>query len=88
MRIASKVIDGSDRYAFAKEKGEVLLRRTEGGRQELVAKFFEDDREINVLTIQRFETSGSPHKISVSLVGMEIIKLLDFLVNIKNCTLP
>lgn len=83
-RIASKVIDSNETHSFALEKGEHVIRVTSGGRQEIVAKFYEDNRGINVLTLQKFTTdTGSPHKTSFSFIGSEINKLLEFISNLK-----
>jgi len=89
IRIASKVIDSKETYGFAVLKEELVLRKTSGGRQEIVAKFIEDDRQINVLTLQRFTTkSGSPHKTYFSFVDHEIDNLLEFIYNIKKIYFP
>src|SRR5260370_10642107 len=54
IRIASKVIDSAESHQHAIERGEVVLRVTQGGRQEFDAKFYEYDRGIFVLTMQRY----------------------------------
>ena len=88
-RIASKVIDSAQRYTFALEKGEHVIRLTAGGRQEIVAKFYEDNRGIFVLTIQRFSTkNGAPHKTCFSFVGDEIPQLLQFISNLQLIEFP
>jgi hypothetical protein len=88
-RIASKVFDSTQEHAFAKEAGELVIRVTEGGRQEVVAKFFEDTRDVFVLTIQRFSTdTGKPHKTSFSFVGDEIPRLLTFIENLTAMHFP
>lgn len=82
LRIASKVID-SEGLHFVKVKDEVVLRRTETGRIEIVAKFLEDSRDLTVLTIQSFNgNTGNPHHTSFSFIGSEIPKLLNFFQNI------
>jgi hypothetical protein len=53
VRIASKVID-SDGLHYATVKKEIVLRRTEKGRTEIIAKFLESTRGLRVLTIQAF----------------------------------
>jgi hypothetical protein len=78
IRIASKVIDSSETHTFAVEHGEHVIRVTDGGRQEIVAKFYEDNRGVYVLTLQRFTTeTGVPHQTHFSFVGEEIPRLLD-----------
>lgn len=78
LRIASKVIDSEGVY-HAKVKKEVVLRTTPSRRTEIVAKFFEDDRKLTVLTIQAFSgITGLPHQTNFSFIGSEIPKLLGF----------
>ncbi len=48
LRIASKVID-SEGLHYATVKKEVVLRRTESGRTEIVANFMEDSRGLTVV---------------------------------------
>lgn len=78
LRIASKVID-SDGLYYAKVKKEVVLRRTENARTEIIAKFLESDRELTVVTLQAFGgQTGNPHHTHFSFVGSEITTLLRF----------
>ena len=89
LRIASKVFDSPEMHAFALEHGEHVIRVTDSGRQEIVAKFYEDTRGVTVLTIQRFTTAtGMPHRTSFSFVGDEIPRLLDFIENIRAIRFP
>ncbi len=84
IRIASKVLDSPETHSFVLEKAEHVIRVTDGGRQEIVAKFYEDTRGIFTLTIQRFSTeSGIPHKTHFSFLGEEIPKLLAFISNLQ-----
>jgi hypothetical protein len=89
-RIASKVMDGEVGQHFATELNEVVIRRTVSGRQEVIAKFFEDDRRIFTLTFQRWLTDiGRPFKgVSFSFGAREIETLLEFLFNIKRMHFP
>jgi len=88
-RIASKVVDSPEIHSFALEHGEHVIRLTEGGRQEIIAKFYEDNRDVFGLTIQRFSTrNGVPHKTSFSFVGEEIPKLLEFISNLRLIQFP
>ncbi|EKT4553217.1 DUF4263 domain-containing protein [Flavobacterium psychrophilum] len=83
IRYASKVIDSENTYEFVKLKGEVKLRETPEGRQEITAKFVEDSRGIFILQIQKFTTAtGSPHKTYFSFRGSEIRTLFDFIKSI------
>ena len=61
IRIASKVIDSSETHSVAVEHGEHVIRVTDGGRQEVVAKFYEDNRSVYVLSLQRFTTETGAH---------------------------
>ncbi|CAG9166080.1 Shedu immune nuclease family protein [Cupriavidus pampae] len=88
VRIASKVID-SDGIHYATVKKEVVLRRTEKGRTEIVVKFLESTRDLRVLTIQAFNgQTGTPHKTHFSFTGEEIPKLLTFFENIASVEFP
>lgn len=84
IRYASKVIDSENEFGFFIEKKEVKLRITPNGRQEITAKFLENERGIYILNIQKFTTeSGSPHKVYFSFRGNEIKSLVDFIKSIK-----
>ena len=88
-RIASKVFDSPETHNFALEHGEHVIRVTPGRRQEIVAKFYEDNRKIFVLTIQRFTpATGVPHQLNFSFVGDEIPKLIEFLSNLRLIYFP
>ncbi|MFT7003084.1 MAG: hypothetical protein ACJAWW_000418 [Sulfurimonas sp.] len=85
LRHASKVFDLDEGFMYAKEKDEIVIRITEGGRKEIIAKFFEDSRGISVVTIQSFNPSkGTPHKTYFSFVGSEIGQIIEFFHNISN----
>ncbi|RCK39403.1 Shedu immune nuclease family protein [Thalassospira xiamenensis] len=88
VRIVSKVIESKDSYAFANIKNEQILRHAEGASRYIQAKFLEDSRGINVLSIQGY-TSGTdkPHNASFSFVGEEIGVLFNFISSIKNMEL-
>ncbi|HKI55424.1 MAG TPA: Shedu immune nuclease family protein [Anaerolineales bacterium] len=82
-RIISKVIDSSESHEFISDGKEVSLRITNGQRQEIVAKFYEDDRGIFTLQIQRYTIdSGMPHKTYFSFIGQEISTLYNFIRNV------
>lgn len=85
VRIASKVIESSDSYAFANIKDEVILRHKAGAHSNIKATFFEDDRHISVLNIQGYTVAtDKPHNASFSFIGNEIGKLLEFITNIQS----
>lgn len=85
VRIASKVINSTDSYAFGTIKDEVILRHKEDAKSYISAKFIEDNRRIFVLNIQGFSVaSDKPHNASFAFVGKEIDTLIEFINNIKN----
>ena len=53
-RIASKVIDCAESHEFFKDGKQVSLRITDGQRQEITAKFYEDTRGVSTLQIQKY----------------------------------
>lgn len=68
---------------FVHLKKEIVLRRTSSARQEIVAKFYEDSRNIQTLQIQKFSSgTGIPHRTYFTFVGEEIGKLYHFIRNI------
>ena len=80
IRYVSKVIDSEEIWEEVKQKGEIILRITSGGRQEILAKVLERNNGIYVLTIRRYtKKTGIPHEISFSFIGSEIKKLKDFI---------
>lgn len=88
VRIASKVIESPDSYAFAKIQDEVVLRHKEGAKSYITAKFLEDNRGIFVLSIQGYTiATEKPRNASFSFVGDEISKLLEFIRNIQSVNL-
>lgn len=88
IRIATKVIEHPDVYAFAQLKGETVLRHREGATSCIRAKFFEDDRGVFVLSIQGYNAASSkPYNASFSFVGDEIEKLVEFINHIQSMPL-
>lgn len=84
IRYASKVFAEHELNSFALENGEHVIRITPGGKQEIIAKFYEDTRGIATLTIQRFTTeSGNPHKTYFTFVGDEIRTMVEFIQNLQ-----
>lgn len=87
VRIATKLIEQPETYAYAQEKGEIVLRHKDGAKSTITAKFFEDDRGLFVLSIQGYTVATSkPHNASFSFIGDEIPKLVEFLNHIQ--TMP
>jgi hypothetical protein len=88
IRIASKVINSGESYAFAKVRDEVILRHKEDARSYITAKFIEDPRGIFVLNIQGYTVaSDKPHNATFSFIGKEIEVLLEFIKNIQSVKL-
>lgn len=84
IRIVSKVVDAKEEFYYAKDKDELILRKTSGGRFEIKAKLVEDNRGLFVLTLQRFTTATEkPNECSFSFVGEEIGNLTKFLKNLE-----
>jgi hypothetical protein len=84
VRIASKVFDPTEDRSYAKELDELVIRVSPGQREQLVAKFYEDNKEIVALTFQKFtRSSGRPQQTSFSFYGEELRKLLSFLSSIR-----
>lgn len=82
-RVVSKVVDCAESHQFFKDGKQVSLRITDGERQEVVAKFYEDTRGVFTFQIQRYTMeSGSPHNTYFSFRGDEISTLYNFLANI------
>lgn len=89
VRIANKVFDPAETHEFAKIDSEVVLRVTPGRREEIKAVFYEDDRAIHNLVIQRFtRLRGNPRKEYFSFRGVEISRLMQFLDNIRKYHFP
>ena len=83
-RIVSKVIDGRESHEFFRDGKQVSLRITDGERQEIKAKFYEDNREIATLQIQKYSIKGGiPHKTCFTFIESEIARLFNFIRNIE-----
>lgn len=84
VRIISKVIAPNEAIAFGTIKDEIILRRTDGNSIHIKATFFEDDRSIDVLTIQGFTAAtDKPRNTSFSFRPSEIDQLIEFIDNIR-----
>ena len=82
-RIVSKVIDCQEGHQFIKDGHQISLRITHGERQEITAKFYEDNRGIFSLQIQKYsKVNGLPHHCHFTFVGDEISTLFNFIRNI------
>src|SRR5690349_10213262 len=84
IRIVSKVLDAQNEHTFIRNGKEVSLRISPGSRIEIKATFFQDNRNISVLTIQKYSgVTGLPHALSFSFTGKEIDILFNFIRNIS-----
>ncbi len=86
VRIAHKVMDSSEAIVEAVEAGKLVLRTTRGGRQEIIAKFYESERHHKIVTIRKWNTEkGRPAgEVYFTFRDDEIPRLLGFLANIVN----
>lgn len=67
---------------------EIHLKTTDSGYQEIKAYFYEDTRNIQTLTIQRWMTkTGNPHKEYMVLYGEQLELILDFVNSLKGVPL-
>jgi hypothetical protein len=83
-RIVSKMIDCSEAHQFFKDGRQVSLRITDGERQQITAKFYEDTRGVFTLQFQKYTVAtGVPHNTYFTFVGNEIAVLYNFLRNIE-----
>lgn len=87
VRIATKLIEQPETYAFAQIKDELVLRLKEGAKTCITAKFLEDNRKVFVLSIQGYTVAtDKPHNASFAFIGDEISKLIEFLNHVQ--TMP
>ncbi len=78
-RFAYEVLDSDEESRFLSENGvEVVLRETPT-RQQIKAVFFEDDRSVPRLILQRFGPNGKPYSERMTFKGSEVNLLRDFL---------
>jgi hypothetical protein len=83
-RIVSKVVDCAESHQFFKDGKQVSLRITDGERQEITAKFYEDTRGVFTLQLQKYTVdTGVPHHTHFTFIGNEITVLYNFLRNIE-----
>lgn len=86
-RYISKIVNTPENHKFIKDGKQVSLRITDGEKQEIVAKFYEDTRSIFTLQIQKYTIeSGAPHHTYFTFQGAEIRTLYNFISNI--CLIP
>lgn len=79
LRIASKVFDSATDFDHLHEKASEIIHATHGGRREIIAKFWENSRELQVVTIRAYRDGKSSGEIHFSFVGAQIKRLIAFL---------
>lgn len=85
IRFITKVIDCDDGITHKlTSKKEIVLRTTPKERQQIRIKWYEDDKKIATVSLQKYEQkTGIPHKISFCFKGEEVQKLKDFIGSIQ-----
>jgi hypothetical protein len=84
IRIASKIIESDDQQEIAIIRNELVVRTTQGGKQEVKVIFYDDTRSIHKVIFQRFTVkNGKPHKQSFSFTLSEFQKIIDLLRTIE-----
>jgi len=85
-RFLHYVLESGERDSLAEVQGELVIRVTPAGREQIKALFYVDSRKIQTLTLQRFSgPDDKPRKeVSFSLQGEEITKLLRLVAGIQN----
>ena len=91
MRIAHKVFDSDKSVALVKEGRQIVVHTSPGQRQQIKAIFYEDDRQISRLSIQKFNARSGfpaePAEVNFTFGPEEVAKLLNFLRNIEKIPL-
>src|SRR5437879_2827286 len=89
LRIAHKVIDTDESVSLVKVHGETIIRISPGGRNQIKATFYEDNRSLSRLTIQKFTANGGkPQELYFSFGPSEILRLFKFIQDIQKVPLP
>lgn len=89
-RFGHRVLNEDGYVEMVREGEEMVLRETPSGKQQVKAKFLEDNgRRISHLWIQRWNTTtGYPIGEQVVLYGDEIRRLKEFLAGVKMLDIP
>lgn len=88
MKFGDSVDHKIDKKVETKNGLEIHLKTTDTGHQEIKAYFYEDTRNIQTLTIQRWMTkTGNPHKEYMVLYGKQLELILDFVNSLKGVPL-
>ncbi|SFD36587.1 Shedu immune nuclease family protein [Tropicimonas isoalkanivorans] len=89
IRYGRKRFEAGPLKELVKSGDEFVLHETDTGIQQIKAKFFEDERRISHLHIQRWSTkTGNPMGDQVVLYGEQISKLVEFLESIRRLEIP
>lgn len=87
LRIASRVFDSATDFDHLHEKASEVIHTTHGGRREIIAKFWENSRGLQVVTIRAYldgKSSGEKH---FSFVGSQISRLIEFFDSLRSMPL-
>lgn len=88
-RFAHRVFPNDELLSIVKEQGEVILRSTYSGLQQVKVKFLENGRKVPIMWFQRWNVNkGWPIGHEVTFYGSEIPRLLEFLWSIEKVHLP
>ena len=86
---AHRVFPNDELLSIVKEHGEVILRSTFSGLQQVKVKFLENGRKVPIIWFQRWNVhNGWPIGHEVTFYGSEIPRLLEFLWSIEKVHLP
>jgi antiviral defense system Shedu protein SduA len=85
-RFISRIFESGERDCMVEMRGEAVLRVTRAGRQQIKALFYVDDRSIDHILVQRFNTGpNAPQKAAYfSLRGDEVKRVVGLLKLIEN----
>lgn len=84
LRYLSKTLVPSHSDEFAVVNGELVIRTTQGQKQQIKILFYEDSRKIKTITFQRYTVkTGKPHHHAFTFSGQEIEQLYSLLQAIR-----
>lgn len=87
LRIASKVFDSTTDFDHLHEKASEVIHTTHGKRREIIAKFWENSRELQVVTIRAYRDGRSSGEVHFSFVGSQIRRLIEFFDRLRSMSL-
>ncbi|NYF51427.1 Shedu immune nuclease family protein [Tunturiibacter gelidoferens] len=88
LRIAYKVFDTDGGISLIRRLGETIIQKSPAERNQIKATFYEDDRSLSRLTIQKFIRKGtSPQELYFSFGPAEILRLFRFIQSLQKVPL-